>query len=254
MVTISILQGRSPAHQLINGVFGRYDGEKFHIAHSLQRIYLMSLQSSIPVKAENVFSLDVADEHENAIQANLVSMLRQHWRRLYEARAPMAGMMEGMLRAEQQQVSAHCEAIISDLDVQEPIETAVLLRSHVVQPDADDDADDETGSQIVSVQVRHLLGNVDMAAIYETTTDGQADQSSVPNEGLESIDMNLDRSYDVNIKMTLPLYGSERARAVFVEQFLPALAGSGLYDEVPVRAVSYHEAREDTESPRFGSA
>jgi len=252
MATISIIQSDSPNHKLINGVFGVHDGERFHIASSLQRIYLLSLQNSMPIEAANVFSIDVADEHKNAIEANLVSMLSQHWDEIYAGRGmSIAGPLESMLRAEQQQVKSHCDAIISELGVQAPADTSVLLRACVLHNN--DLEYSEQAAPSVNVAVGNLLGSVDAAQIHEAESGGLAeDVDSAANAGFTHINVSLDRSYEVNIRMNLPLYGSEQARTVFVEQMLPALVGNGLCDHIPVRAESYQEVNLDAEYPRMG--
>jgi len=248
MTTISILKGRgSPAHQLINGVFGRHDQEAgiLHIAPSLQRIYLLSLQPEIPVNDDDVMSFEVEIEHQLAVRANLVALLGQHWEHLYGSRAQMSGMLEGMLRAEQQQVKSHCKAIINDLlPGREPTLTAIHLRTHTPAVLDEEYAEDEQEPAAVKFHVKHLLGDVVSAGI---------DVSDRGHSNDTSLDMYQNQTYLVDIGMTLPLYGDEAARAAFVEQILPALARHGLCDAIPAFVQSYQAYREDAqsvESPR----
>lgn len=249
MAIISILKGRTAAHQLINGVFGRYDGEQIHLDPLLQRIYLMSLQMSIPVEAEGVVGFVVPDQQKNAFKANLLTVLREHWYSLYESRAPLSGILQGMLRAERDQVARHCDAIIAELKVGSPVNTAIIVQAHVTNPAAISSDDDESEQRIVSVRATDMLRAVEEAAM-DTTATSTPDEGVQAPMGLDCIDMSADRPYDVSIKIGLSLYGDEDARALFVSQALPVLLNHGLCRAADAQVASYQEAPRDTEITR----
>lgn len=248
MSTISILKGgRSPAHQLINGVFGRYDPDAgvLKISPALQRIYLLSLQPEISVQADDLMTFEVEDGHQLSIRANLTAILGKYWDHLYGSRAQMSGMLEGMLRAEQQQVQNHCKAIIDDLlPGQKPTQTAVQLRTYTPQTSDEENSEDTPDPEAVNFHVKQLFGDVVSAKIDTKRTERMGDPD---------IDMHPNRTYVVDINMTLPLYGDEEARAAFTEKILPALVRHGLCDEIPAFVSTYQSYCEDQvriESPR----
>lgn len=241
MAIISTLLSKDPSQQLIKGVFGRFDGEKLHIDPLLQRIYLLSLQKEMDVHEAHIVGFEVPDAHRDAVKANLVAMLQRHWMVLYDSRAPLAGALQSMVRAEQAQVSQHCQSIIQDLNVGAPIETPVILNAHLDRPEYLTDEE----SSIVTVNAQNLKQYVESASI-------DAEQNT-EYQGLESVDMDAGQAYDATLKLTLPLYGDEAARASFVEKVLTPLIKSGLLESVPTRVMAYQQSERDDESQRFGA-
>jgi len=248
MTAISILLSKDPSLNLFKGVFGRFDGQKMHIDPLLQRIYLFSLQKEMDVNADDVAGLEVPDAgsqdaRHGAIKANLVAVLQRHWTVLYDSRAPLAGALQGMVRAEQEQVNQHCQSIINELNVGAPIATAVNLRAHLDRPEYLND--DE--SVIVTIDARRMQQYVETAALEPDSEASDANN----HQGLDSVDMNAGHAYDANMQMHLPLYGDAEQRRLFVEQLLPLLIRSGLLESVPTRVTDYHLADRDDEPQRF---
>jgi len=248
MTDISVLLSKDPSQNLVKGVFGRFDGQKMHIDPLLQRIYLFSLQKEMDVNAEDIVGLEVPDVGSQdagcgAIKANLVAMLQRHWTVLYDSRAPLAGALQGMVRAEQEQVNQHCQSIINELDVGAPTDAAVNLRAHLDRPEYIND--DE--SEIVTIDARRMQQYVEAATLEP---DGEASNAS-NHQGLDSVDMNAGYAYDANMRMHLPLYGDAEQRKLFVEQLLPSLIRSGLLESVPTRVTDYQQADRDDDLQRL---
>jgi hypothetical protein len=90
--------------------------------------------------------------------------------------------------------------------------------------------------------------------MVESAGIDQQSQQQGEYQGLESVDMEIGRSYDAHLSTVLPLYGDEAQRAMFVEKCLPHLCRAGLLESIPTRVLSYQQSDRDEESQRFGAA